>query len=159
MISATFTGGIITSFEDALSRSVYLTAYIPMLMDTGGNAGNQASTEVVRALSLGEAQLSDFLKVIWKEVRVGFICGAVLSLCNFLKLIFIDQRPVDVSIVVCLTILCAVFFAKLLASTLTMLIKRLNLDPAVVASPMLTTVIDALSLLIYFTIATNVLHI
>lgn len=159
MISATFTGGIITSFEDALSKSVYLTAYIPMLMDTGGNAGSQSNTEVIRAISLGEATFKDFFKILWKEMRVGILCGVTLAAANFLKLVFLDGRPIDVSFVVCLTIICAVFFSKTIACTLTLVIKQVGLDPAVVASPMLTTIVDAISLLTYFTIATNILGI
>ncbi len=157
MISATFTGRIITGFEEALSKYIVLTAYIPMLMDTGGNSGNQSSTEVVRSLSLGQSSFDDFFKVVWKEMRVGMLCGLTLSLANFAKCIFFDHLSVNVALVICLTILCAVFIAKLLASSLVMLINKLHLDPAVVASPMLTTAIDAISLLIYFSIATTLL--
>ena len=128
-----------------------------MLMDTGGNAGNQASTEVVRAISLGEADIKDFMKIVWKEMRVGLLCGCTLAGANFLKCVFLDGLAPSVAIAVCLTIICAVFFAKLVASSLPLLINKLNLDPAVVASPMLTTIIDAISLLIYFSIATAIL--
>lgn len=159
MISATFTGGIITSFENALSKFVVLTAYIPMLMDTGGNAGSQASVEVVRGLSLEEISFKDYPKIVWKELRVGILCGITLASAVFLKCVFFDQIGVQVALVVSLTIVCAVFFSKFIASNLVLLVSRLGLDPAVVASPMLTTIIDALSLLIYFTIATSVLHI
>ena len=159
MISATFTGKIITGFEDALSKYIVLTAYIPMLMDTGGNSGNQASTEVVRSLSLGQATFDDFFKVVWKEMRVGMLCGLTLALANFAKCMWFDGLGFNVSLVICITILSAVFIAKLLASTLVLLISKLKLDPAVVASPMLTTAIDAISLLIYFTIATSLLGI
>lgn len=157
MISATFTGKIITSFESALSKLVILTAYIPMLMDTGGNAGNQASTEVVRAISLQEVNFKDFFKVVWKELRVGLLCGLTLSVCNYLKLITIDHIAGSVAIVICITVMSAVVFSKLIASVLTMLVKRSGLDPAVVASPLLTTTIDALTLTIYFTVATAML--
>lgn len=157
MISATFTGGIITSFENALSKMVILTAYIPMLMDTGGNAGSQASVEVVRGLSLEEITFKDFPKIIWKEIRVGVLCGITLAAAVFLKCTFFDQTGVSVALVVSLTVICAVFFSKLIASILVMLVNKSGLDPAVVASPMLTTIIDALSLLIYFTIATSLL--
>ncbi len=159
MISATFTGGIIKGFEDALSKYIVLTAYIPMLMDTGGNSGNQASAEVVRSLSLGQISFADFTKVIWKEIRVGVLCGLTLSVANFAKCILIDRLEYGVALVICLTILLAVFIAKLFASMLVMLIDRVHLDPAVVASPMLTTAIDAVSLLIYFSIATMLLGI
>lgn len=159
MLSATFTGAIISNYENALSRFVVLTSYIPMLMDTGGNAGSQASTEVVRALSLGQISFKDFFKVIFKEMRVGLLCGVTLSAAAFLKCIFIDQDTWLVASVVCITIICAVFFSKLCGSVLTMVVYKLGFDPAVVASPLLTTVIDALSLLIYFNIASLVLQI
>lgn len=159
MISATFTGKIITSFEGALSRYVILTAYIPMLMDTGGNCGNQASTEVVRSLSLEQISFKDFPRVIFKEARVGILCGVVLSAVNFLKCIFIDQVSVSIALVISLTIIGCVFIAKFIASILTMLVSRMHLDPAVVASPLLTTCIDAISLTIYFMIAVSVLGI
>lgn len=159
MISATFTGKIITSFEESLSKLVILTAYIPMLMDTGGNAGNQASTEVVRAISLHEVDFKDFFKVIWKEMRVGILCGITLASANYLKLITIDHITGNVAFVICITVLCAVFFSKLIASVLTILVKRSGLDPAVVASPLLTTSIDAITLTIYFTVATTMLGI
>lgn len=159
MISATFTGGIITSFESSLSKYVVLTAYIPMLMDTGGNAGSQASVEVVRGLSLEEISFHDFFKVVWKELRVGVYCGITLAIAVFIKCIAFDHISMMVATVVSLTIICAVFFSKLIASVLVMVVNKSGLDAAVVASPMLTTIIDALSLLIYFTIATNLLHI
>ena len=159
MISATFTGKIITSFEDALSKYVILTAYIPMLMDTGGNAGSQASTEVVRAISLGEANFVDFFKIVFKEMRVGLLVGITLAIANFAKCIFFDGLTVPVAATVCLTIIAAVFCAKTVASALAQIINKVGLDPAVVASPMLTTCIDAISLLIYFSIATTLLGI
>lgn len=159
MISATFTGKIITGFEDALSKVVILTAYIPMLMDTGGNAGAQASVEVVRGVSLEEIHFNDFLKVIWKEMRVGLLCGITLACAIFLKCVFFDGTSYLIALTVCATVICAVFFSKFIASTLVLVVHKIGLDPAVVASPMLTTIIDALSLIIYFTIATNMLHL
>ena len=159
MISATFTGKIITGFEDALSKVVILTAYIPMLMDTGGNAGSQASVEVVRGLSLEEVHFEDFFKVIWKEMRVGILCGIMLAAAIFLKCMFFDGVTMQVAFVVCITVICAVFFSKLIACTLVLVVQKIGLDPAVVASPVLTTIIDALSLIIYFTVATSLLHI
>ena len=159
MISATFTGGIITSFESALSKYVVLTAYIPMLMDTGGNAGSQASVEVVRGLSLEEITFKDYAKVVWKELRVGLMCGITLASAVFLKCVFFDKIGILVAAVVSLTIVCSVFFSKFIASNLVLVVSKTGLDPAVVASPMLTTIIDALSLLIYFTIATSILHL
>ncbi|MCH4266381.1 MAG: magnesium transporter [Solobacterium sp.] len=159
MISATFTGKIITSYEDALSKFVVLTAYIPMLMDTGGNAGSQASTEVVRALSLDQIGFRDFFKIVFKEMRVGLLCGVTLAGANFLKCIWIDGVTPTIAAIVCLTIICAIVISKMAASALTMAVDRVHLDPAVVASPMLTTVIDAVSLMIYFLIATAMLGI
>ena len=159
MISATFTGKIITGFEDSLSKYIILSAYIPMLMDTGGNAGSQASVEVVRGLSLDQIHFNDFFKVIWKELRVGLLVGVTLAGANFVKCILLDRVPVPVALTVCATIICAVFFSKIIASVLVLLVSKLKFDPAVVASPMLTTIIDALSLLIYFSVAKAVLHI
>lgn len=157
MISATFTGKIITSFEDALSVCVILTAYIPMLMDTGGNAGGQASVTIIRGLSLNEIEFKDLFKVMWKEFRVAFLCGFVLVIANFLKLMLLDHVTVGVAIVICLTLLCAVIIAKLVGCCLPIFAKKLGFDPAVMASPFITTIVDALSLLIYFQIATAVL--
>ena len=159
MISATFTGSIITSFEDALSAFVVLTAYIPMLMDTGGNAGGQASVTIIRGLSLQEIEFSDCMKVIWKEIRVAVLCGITLAAANFLKLLFIDRVELAVAMVVCLTLMSAVLIAKVVGCVLPMLAKKIGFDPAVMASPFITTIVDALSLLIYFQIAIAILHI
>lgn len=157
MISATFTGRIITSFEDALSSCVVLTAFIPMLMDTGGNAGGQASATVIRALSLNDIEFSDAFKVIWKEIRVAVLCGLTLAACNFLKLMYLDRVGLMVSAVVCLTLVAAVIIAKTVGCTLPMAAKRVGFDPAVMASPFITTIVDALSLMIYFKFATMLL--
>jgi len=159
MVSATFTGMIIQSFEKALAAQVILTAYIPMLMDTGGNSGGQSSATIVRALSLGDVEFKDFFKVLWKEVRVAVLCAVTLAVTNFLKLIFLDKRGVEVSLVVCLTLICTVFFAKVVGCTLPMISKRIGFDPAVMASPFITTIVDAISLIIYFAIATAILRI
>lgn len=159
MISATFTGMIITSFEDALAVQAILTAFIPMLMDTGGNSGSQASVTIIRALSLGEIEFSDTAKIIWKELRVSVICGLTLAVCNFVKVLVIDRVSISVALVVCLTILVTVIIAKLIGSTLPILAKKIGFDPAVMASPFITTIVDAISLLVYFKIATMVLNI
>ncbi len=159
MISATFTGSIISSFEEALGALPVLVAYIPMLMDTGGNAGGQASVTVIRGLSLKEIEFGDVFRVIWKEMRVAVLCGISLGAANFVKLLFFDKVDVSVALVVCVTLLLAVLIAKLVGCTLPMLAKRLGFDPAVMASPFITTIVDALSLLIYFAIATQVLGI
>lgn len=159
MISATFTGSIITSFEDALSACVVLTAYIPMLMDTGGNAGGQSSVTIIRGLSLDEIEFGDVFRVLWKEARVAVLCGVTLAAANFVKLLVFDRVTVAVAAVVCLTLVAAVFLAKIIGCLLPMGAKKLGFDPAVMASPFITTIVDALSLLIYFSIATAIMHI
>lgn len=159
MISATFTGKIIASFEEALSVYVVLTTFIPMLMDTGGNAGGQASVTVIRGLSLNEIEFSDTLKVLWKEIRVSVLCGVTLAAANFVKLMLIDRVGLTVAAVVCLTLVAAVFIAKIVGSMLPLAAKKIGFDPAVMASPFITTIVDALSLLIYFQIATMLLGI
>lgn len=159
MVSATFTGQIISHFEDALSTYAVLTMFIPMLMDTGGNAGGQASVSIIRGLSLGEIGYKDTFAVIWKEIRVAMLCGITLSLANFIKLLLLDRVGVTVAFVVCLTLIVAVFLAKMIGCTLPILAKRVGFDPAVMASPFITTIVDALSLIVYFQIASAILHI
>ncbi|MDD7023842.1 MAG: magnesium transporter [Oscillospiraceae bacterium] len=159
MVSATFTGKIITSFEDALSSCVILTAFIPMLMDTGGNAGGQASATIIRGLSLEEIEFDDLFRVMWKELRVGILCGVTLAAANFVKMLVIDRTGASVAAVVCITLVAAVSIAKLIGCSLPMLARRLGFDPAVMASPFITTIVDALSLMVYFRIATMILHI
>lgn len=159
MVSATFTGAIITSFEEALSVYAVLTAFIPMLMDTGGNAGGQASVTVIRGLSLGEIQYRDVPRVLWKEVRVAIFCGVSLAAANFVKLMLLDRVGFQVSMVVSLTIVVAVLMAMLIGCLLPIGAKRLGFDPAVMASPFITTIVDALSLLVYFQVATVILRI
>ena len=159
MISATFTGKIITSFEDALSIFPILTAFIPMLMDTGGNAGGQASVTIIRGLSLNEIGYTDVPRILWKELRVAAICGITLSAAYFAKLMLFDKVGMNVAFVVCLTLIAAVSIAKLVGCSLPILAKRLGFDPAVMASPFITTIVDAISLIIYFAIATRTLGI
>ena len=159
MISATFTGMIITSFEDALAAQVTLTAFIPMLMDTGGNSGSQASVTVIRGLSLGEIEFVDIFKVMWKEIRVALMCGVTLAIANFAKLMLFDQVGLWVSLVVCLTLIVTVFFFFFIGCVLPMLAKKVGFDPAVMASPFITTAVDAISLIVYFQIATLLLGI
>ena len=159
MISATVTGKIITHYETALGTYVVLTSFIPMLMDTGGNAGGQASVTIIRGLSLNEIEFSDILKVIWKEIRVAVLCGLTLAVANFAKIMIIDNVSVTVALVVCLTLVLAVLIAKIVGCTLPMLAQKVGFDPAVMASPFITTIVDALSLMIYFAIATRLLHI
>lgn len=159
MISATFTGSIITHFEKALATYVILTSFIPMLMDSGGNAGSQASVSVIRSLSLDEIEFKDTFKVIWKEIRVALLCGITLSLANFAKLMVIDQVTITIAAVVCSTLLMTIIFAKFVGCSLPILAKKIGFDPAVMASPFITTIVDACSLLIYFKIAGALLGI
>ncbi|MBR4435683.1 MAG: magnesium transporter [Clostridia bacterium] len=157
MLSATFTQFILKGFEDALSKLVVLSFYIPMLMDTGGNSGSQASVTIIRSLSLGEIEFKDIFKVIFKELRVALMCGATLAVLTFLKLRFIDgldhSYALSVALAVAATLMITVVIAKFFGCTLPMLVKKIGLDPAVMASPMITTIVDALSLVIYFLIA------
>ncbi len=164
MISATFTGMIITSFEHALAAQVILTAFIPMLMNTGGNCGSQSSVSVIRALSLGELKFADFGKVLWKEIRTSVLCGVVLSVLCFGKIMLIDRLllgqtdvTVLVAAVVCIALALTVLLAKSVGCILPFLAKKVGADPAVMASPFITTIVDALSLLIYFAIASILL--
>ena len=165
MVSATFTGQIIAGFENALSAFAVLTAYIPMLMDTGGNCGSQASVTVIRGISLGEIEFRDLIRVIWKEIRVAVLCGAALAAANFCKIMLVDKmlfhNPITVSValVICLTLVFTVFAAKIVGCTLPLLAKKAGFDPAVMASPFITTVVDAISLMIYFRFAALLLGI
>ncbi len=166
MVSATFTGLIISKFEKKLEAMVCLTAFIPMLMDTGGNSGSQSSVTVIRALSLGELEFRDLGKVIWKEIRTAVICGIVLSVLCVGKVMLIDKLIMNtpgvnvmVALVVGLTLAMTVLCAKIVGCTLPMLAKKLGFDPAVMASPFITTIVDALSLLVYFGIATALLNL
>jgi magnesium transporter len=166
MLSATFTGIIITSFESALAACVVLTSFIPMLSGTGGNSGSQSSTAIIRALSLDEVDLSDVLAVVWKEVRVAAVCGVCLGAANFVKMLLIDRTlmhnpevTIAVAAVVSLTLVLTVVCAKVVGCTLPLAAERIGIDPAVMAAPFITTVVDALSLLIYFAIATRILGI
>ncbi|MEE0733158.1 MAG: magnesium transporter [Acutalibacteraceae bacterium] len=159
MISATFTGMIITSFEDALAAQVALTAFIPMLMDTGGNSGSQTSVTIIRGLSLGEIEFRDLPRIIWKECRVAVLCGVTLAAANFVKLMLFDRVGVSIAMVVCLTLIATVIVAKIIGCTLPMLAKKVGFDPAVMASPFITTAVDAISLLVYFQIAKLLLGI
>ncbi len=159
MISATFTGAIITSYENALASYVVLTAYIPMLMDTGGNAGSQASVSIIRGLSLQEIKFKDFFRVIWKEIRVAALCGTTLAFINFFKLLLVDRIAPMIAFIVCITLVIVVCVAKTIGSVLPMVTDRIGFDPAVMASPLITTIVDAISLSVYFALATHILHI
>ena len=164
MVSATFTGMIITGFESALAAQVVLTAFIPMLMDTGGNSGSQASVTVIRALSLGELEIADLPKVVWKEIQTAALCGIALAALCFLKIMVFDRLLLGntditalTAFVVCATMAVTVLVAKIVGCTLPMVAKRVGFDPAVMASPFITTIVDALSLLVYFGIASALL--
>lgn len=159
MISATFTGVIIQHFENALSQYVILTAFIPMLMNTGGNSGSQSSATIIRALSLGDVEFRDFFRVLWKEIRVAVLCAVTLSVANFAKLMLFDRAGIEVSLIVCLTLVFTVLCAKIVGCVLPLASKKMGFDPAVMSSPIITTIADAISLMIYFVIASRVLNI
>ena len=159
MVSATFTGKIIQHYEESLASMVILTAFIPMIMDTGGNAGGQSSATIIRSLSLEDIEFNDLLKVIFKEFRVAILVGITLAIANFLKLIIIDRVSTSVALVVCSTLVLTVCIAKVIGCSLPMIAKKLKFDPAVMASPFITTIVDAVSLFIYFKIAVTLLHI
>ena len=158
-VSAAFTGSIITHFQDALSSYLVLVAAIPMLMDTGGNCGSQSSVTVIRGISLGEIAFGDIFRVMWKEARVSVLCGVTLAALNFAKLMLINRVGFGVAAVICLTLIVTVFAAKLVGCTLPLIAKKAGLDPAVMASPFITTIVDALSLFIYFRMAGTILGI
>ena len=163
MFTATFTGMIISSFESALAAKVVLTVFIPMLMGTGGNCGSQSSTTVIRALSLGEIKLSDTLRVLFKEFRVSLLCGVCLAVFEFVKVLTLDRALIGdgidvlVALTVSLTLIATVFAAKLIGAALPLAASKLKLDPAVMASPFITTLVDTLSLCMYFLIASALL--
>jgi len=159
MISASITGKIIQGFETALASCVILTAFIPMLMDTGGNCGSQASVSVIRALSLDEFDFHELPLVIWKELRVSILVGLTLGCANFFKILLIDNTTTIVAFVVCFTLFLTVIAAKLVGCILPVVAAKLGFDPAVMASPFITTIVDALSLLVFFNIATAFLGI
>ncbi len=166
MISATFTGMIISSFESALATQVVLVGFIPMLMDTGGNSGSQTSATIIRSISLGDIEFSDLFSILWKELRVAVLCGLSLAAVNFVKVMVVDRMLLGntdisftVAAVVCLTLALTVLAAKLMGCILPMLAEKIGFDPAVMASPFITTIVDAISLLVYFALATSILHI
>lgn len=163
MLSATFTSTIISSFEGALASVIVLSSFIPMITGSGGNAGSQASVSVIRALSLGEIEFKSMFKVLWKELRVSILCGATLAAANFIKLMIFDlngnPNAFVIALVVSLTLLGTIMMSKLVGSSLPLLASKIGFDPAVMANPLISTVCDSLSLLIYFGIATSILNI
>ena len=163
MVSATFTGMILNHFEEALAAQIVLTSFIPMLMDTAGNSGSQTSVTVIRGLSLGEIELRDLPKILWKECRVAILCGLTLAAAVYLKILLIDKLllgiTLPVMLTVCITMAVTVLCAKLVGGTLPIVAEKLGFDPAVMASPFITTIVDALALLVYFQVATLLLHL
>ena len=168
MISATFTGAIISSYEAKLTLFPALIAFMPMLMNTAGNAGSQSSVTVIRGLSLGDIEFKNIFKVIWKEIRVGFLCSIALSIVNFAKMWFIDYKWLNnfdsghqilEIVIVCAALLLTVIIAKIIGGVLPILAKKIGFDPAVMASPFITTLVDAIALMIYFNFATILLNI
>lgn len=159
MISSTFTGMIIQSFENALAGCVALTAFMPMLMGTAGNAGSQASVTIIRGLSLDEIDYKDTFKIMWKELGISIVCGLTLGVASIIKIMVVDNVSFTIGIVVALTLFVTVIMAKIIGCTLPILVKRLGFDPAVVVSPFITTVVDALSLFLYFQIASMLLNL
>ena len=154
MVSAAFTGGIIKRYENALQSVMALASFIPMLMDTGGNAGSQSSTLIIRSLALGDMRPGDIFKVLWKELRVSAIAGTALSLVNFVRLYFLEKTDLWVSVTVCSTLFFTVVLAKVVGGSLPLIAKKVKLDPAIMAGPLITTIVDAVALTIYFTTAT-----
>ncbi|KEI03177.1 magnesium transporter [Clostridium botulinum] len=159
MISAIFTGNIIRKFENVLQSVVVLASFIPMLMDTGGNAGSQSSTLIIRGLALGEIKLDDISKVLWKELRVGVIVGIVLSSVNFIRIYYLDKVSIFIALTVCISLFFTVILAKFVGGMLPIIAQKLKVDPAIMASPLITTMVDAVALIIYFSMATTLLGI
>lgn len=159
MVSAYFTGGIIEKYENALQSVIILASFIPMIMDTGGNSGSQSSTLIIRGLALEEIKISDFLKILWKELCVSTIVGVILSLANFLRIYFLGKNNILVAVTVSFTLFLTVVLAKVVGGMLPIIAKKLKLDPAIMAGPLITTIVDAVALMIYFATATFLLGI
>ena len=159
MISATVTGAIIQGFEDVLQSVVILASFIPMLMDTGGNSGSQSSTLIIRGLALGEITTKDIFKVIFKEFKVSIVVASILSSVNFLRLYFFTSAGFMVSLTVCASLFFTIVLAKVVGGILPIISKKLNLDPAIMASPLITTIVDAFALIVYFAFARILLGI
>lgn len=159
MISATVTGAIIQGFEDVLQSVVILASFIPMLMDTGGNSGSQSSTLIIRGLALGEITTKDIFKVIFKEFKVSIVVASILSSVNFLRLYFFTSAGFMVSLTVCASLFFTIVLAKVVGGILPIISKKLNLDPAIMASPFITTIVDAFALIVYFAFAKLLLGI
>ena len=159
MISATFTGMVIKKYEDILQSAVYLAVFIPMLMDTGGNAGSQSATLIIRGIALEEIEFSDILKVIWKELRVSILVGFILSAVNFVRIYYFTHSGLETSLVVAISMFLTVIMAKVIGGVLPLVAKSLKIDPAIMASPLITTIVDTAALIIYFKLSVIFLHI
>lgn len=159
MVSATFSSLVIRSYESALAAVTVLTAYIPMLTDTGGNAGSQSTSTIIRGMAVGEIQPRDLPRILWREFRVALLCGLTLAVCNFAKMLFFDRVPAPVALAVCLTLIGTVLLSQLIGGALPAIAEKFKIDPAVMASPLITTIVDTTTLLLYFNVAKVVLHI
>ena len=159
MISATFTGLVIKKYEDILQSAVYLATFIPMLMDTGGNAGSQSATLVIRGIALEEIEFSDIFKVIWKELRVSILVGFILSAVNFIRIYYFTNSSIETSLVVAISMFLTVIMAKVVGGVLPLIAKSLKIDPAIMASPLITTIVDTAALIIFFKLSVIFLHI
>ena len=159
MISATVTGGILAKYEEAFALLPILVTFVPQLMDTGGNAGSQASTMIIRGMAVGDIDLGDVAKVLWKEIRVGFVCGLTLAAINLVRILIFNPGQLKVALVVVFSMFVTVIIAKCIGCLLPMTAQRLGIDPAIMASPLITTLVDAVSLTVYFELATNFLGV
>lgn len=159
MISATFTGRIMGHYENILTSVAILGTFVPMLMDTGGNAGSQSSTLIIRGLAVGNISVNDGLKVLWKEFKISFMVGIILALVNFIRLLILERVSVGMAFVVSFTLLITVILSKIVGGVLPIFAKKLNMDPAIMAGPLITTIVDALSLIVYFAVASALLNI
>ena len=159
MISATFSSLVIRGYEDALAAVTVLTAYIPMLTDAGGNAGSQSTSTIIRGMAVGDIQPHDLPRILWRESRVALLCGGTLAVCNFAKMLLFDRIAAPVALVVCLTLICTILLSQIIGGILPVAAEKLHVDPAVMASPLITTIVDTPTLLVYFNIATALLHL
>ena len=159
MISATFSSLVIRGYEDALAAVTVLTAYIPMLTDAGGNAGSQSTSTIIRGMAVGDIRPHDLPRILWRESRVALLCGGTLAVCNFAKMLLLDRVAAPVALVVCLTLICTVLLSQLIGGILPVAAEKLHVDPAVMASPLITTIVDTTTLLVYFNIAKALLHL
>ncbi len=159
MLSATFSSLVIRRYEDALAAVTVLTAYIPMLTDAGGNAGSQSTSTIIRGVAVGDIHPRDLPRILWREMRVALMCGGTLAVCNILKLSLFDQVGLGVALVVSLTLLCTIMLSQLIGGALPLAARKIGIDPAVMASPLITTIVDTTTLLIYFNFARLILHL